>query len=162
MQKLPKGSLNMIFSWSHEIKILKEKVPNINLCKIGSTVQVDPYQINDRLPDSLYEIIKNNPIGEVVDYKMTDATGIGVIVRLTSGQEIWFFSHELLNLNNNLKNKKNYSSNELEEFKNIPNLKDQFLHNSNLDIYSTTKTIKELISPIRFVRWLIYSSKDIV
>ncbi len=67
----------------------------LNLIKIGSMVRVDLSMVRDRIPSGLIELLSSNSIGTVVDYKMTDGTGIGMIVRLSDGSINWFFSEEL-------------------------------------------------------------------
>ena len=42
------------------------------------------------------KILLDDPSGTVIDYKMTDGTGIGLVLKLSDGSFIWFFQDELL------------------------------------------------------------------
>ena len=75
---------------------MEEKFQNINLLEIGSIVPVDTAQIKDKLSPELSEVLKNDPLVTVTDYKMTDGTGIGVVVKLKNGKTTWFFQHEII------------------------------------------------------------------
>ncbi len=66
------------------------------LNKIGTSVRVDLDRIRDRVPGTLLKLLTNNPRGKVVDYKMTDGMGIGVVLELSDGSISWFFSEELI------------------------------------------------------------------
>ena len=61
----------------------------------GQQLKVDLEKVGDRLPDKLYEILSQNPIGELVGYKMVDGNQFGLVLKLKSGQSHWFFEEEL-------------------------------------------------------------------
>ncbi len=63
--------------------------------RIGSKVRVDLDNVNDRIPSSLASILKDDPRGTLVDYKMTDGMGIGFVLELSNGSKNWFFENEI-------------------------------------------------------------------
>ncbi len=65
-----------------------------NLTKIGAKIKIDPEKLRDRLPENLREKINSDPRGIVIDYKMTDGGGVGVIVKFSDGSTSWFFEEE--------------------------------------------------------------------
>ena len=65
------------------------------LMELGSTVEVDLLLVHDRIPDELLKLLIDNPVGTVIDYKMTDGSGTGVVLRLEDGSFNWFFYEEL-------------------------------------------------------------------
>ena len=68
----------------------------LTLSKIGSKVKVDLNRVIDRIPTRLVELLKKDPRGKVVDFKMTDATGLGVVLELSDGSTSWFFNDEVI------------------------------------------------------------------
>jgi len=60
---------------------------------IGSKVRVT--RVRDRIPADLVAALKADPIGTVRDFKMTDGTGVGVVVELGNGSTSWFFEDEV-------------------------------------------------------------------
>tara|TARA_B100000927_G_scaffold221158_1_gene181081 strand:+ start:305 stop:691 length:387 start_codon:yes stop_codon:yes gene_type:complete len=124
----------------------------LDLVKIGSPVNINVNLSKDRLSSKTLNAIKNSSSFKVKDFRLTDGKGIGVIVELSNGEEEWFFENEIEILN--------------EEGKIIPrdNVKENnnFITNLLEDLNYTPKTnVKELINPINFFSWLIYSLKDI-
>ena len=69
--------------------------------KIGKTVQVNLRNIQDRLPEKLIRKLSLNPEGMVVDYKMTDGQGVGLVLEFEDGTRSWFFQKELENFAKN-------------------------------------------------------------
>ncbi len=63
--------------------------------RIGSKVKIDLEKVKDRIPNSFREVLKLDPRCTLVDFKMTDGQGIGVIVELSNGTRGWFFSDEI-------------------------------------------------------------------
>ena len=59
--------------------------------KLGSKLKIDLDQVRDRIPSKLAQLIQENPRGTVVNYKMTDGQGIGVVLELSDGSKSWFF-----------------------------------------------------------------------
>jgi len=64
-----------------------------NAISIGSRVRVT--RVRDRIPATLVATLKDDPTGTVTDFKMTDATGVGVVVTLSNGSSCWFFEDEI-------------------------------------------------------------------
>jgi hypothetical protein len=60
---------------------------------IGSKVRVT--RVRDRIPANLVAVLKADPTGTVRDFKMTDGTGVGVVVELGNGATSWFFEDEV-------------------------------------------------------------------
>ena len=65
------------------------------LSRIGAQVKVELDLVKDRIPANLIQSLSVNPRGKVVDYKMTDGTGIGVVLELSDGTTSWFFNDEI-------------------------------------------------------------------
>jgi len=59
--------------------------------EIGQKVQV--FRLRDRVPDWLAN--KLGEVGTIEDFKMTDASGIGAVVRFDDRTQTWFFEDEL-------------------------------------------------------------------
>ena len=66
--------------------------------KKGEKLIIDLNEVKDRLPKKILEIIKNDPIVELVGYKMVDGNQFGLVVRLNNGKINWFFENELSEL----------------------------------------------------------------
>ena len=66
-----------------------------SLNRIGSKIKVDLESIRDRIPPNLANQLTKDPRGTIVDYKMTDGTGIGVVIKLSDGTQKWFFENEI-------------------------------------------------------------------
>ena len=61
----------------------------------GQNLRVDINQLKDRLPQNILEIIRKEPVVELVGYKMVDGNQFGLVVKLTNGEINWFFEKEL-------------------------------------------------------------------
>ncbi|MCT7970326.1 MULTISPECIES: DUF2862 domain-containing protein [Oscillatoriales] len=61
--------------------------------KIGQKVKVT--RLKERLSADTVAKIKANPVGTIKDFKMTDGSGVGVVVQLDSGITTWFFEDEV-------------------------------------------------------------------
>ncbi len=61
----------------------------------GQTLKVEINEVKDRLSENLVEIIRKDPIVELVGYKMVDGNQFGLVVKLSDGQVNWFFEKEL-------------------------------------------------------------------
>ena len=59
--------------------------------EIGQKVKV--YRLRDRVPGSVAE--KLAQVGTIKDYKMTDGSGIGVLVVFDDDFATWFFEDEI-------------------------------------------------------------------
>jgi len=124
----------------------------LDLVKIGSPVNINVNLSKDRLSSKTLNAIKESSSFKVKDFRLTDGKGVGVIVEFSNGDEEWFFENEIEILDDNGKiiprndtSEKNFSiSNLLKDLK-----------------YKPRTNVKELINPINFFSWLIYSLKDI-
>ena len=66
--------------------------------KKGQNLKVEIDEVKDRLPNNILEIIKKEPVVELVGYKMVDGNQFGLVVKLTNGEINWFFEKELSEL----------------------------------------------------------------
>ena len=121
--------------------------------EIGNSVQVNLEQSKDRLTKEIIDAINVSSVCKILDFKITDGKGIGVILQLSNGKEQWFFEDEidLLDENGNLLKKindneenNNFALNILERLK-----------------YEQKNKVSELLNPINFLLWLVVSFKDI-
>jgi len=124
----------------------------LDLVKIGSPVKINVSLSKDRLTSKTLNAIKESSNIKVKDFRLTDGKGVGVIVEFSNGQEEWFFENEIEILDENGKViPRVYTKDKNIFFSNIlKNLK-----------YNSKTNIKELINPLNFFSWLIYSLKDI-
>ena len=120
--------------------------------KIGKSVQINLELSRDRITKEIIEAINVSSVGKIIDFRITDGKGIGVILQLSNGKEQWFFEDEidLLDDNGNVirKNDKKVNSNFLFDF----------LRGLN---YENKNKVSELLNPINFFIWLVVSFKDI-
>ena len=61
----------------------------------GQNLRVEINEVKDRLPKEILEIIRKEPVVELVGYKMVDGNQFGLVVKLTNGLINWFFENEL-------------------------------------------------------------------
>ena len=61
----------------------------------GQNLRVEINEVKDRLPPKILEIIRNEPLVELVGYKMVDGNQFGLVVKLNNGKINWFFEKEL-------------------------------------------------------------------
>ena len=121
--------------------------------KIGNSVQVNLELSKDRLTKETIEAINVSSLGKIIDFRITDGKGIGVILQLSNGKEQWFFEDEIdiLDENGNVikrNNDKKENSNFIFDFSRGLN-------------YEIKNKVSELINPINFFIWLVASFKDI-
>ncbi len=124
----------------------------LDLVKVGSLVNINVNLSKDRLSSKTLNAIKDSTSFKVKDFRLTDGKGVGVIVEFSNGEEEWFFENEIEILD--------------ERGKIIPRddslEKNIFISNLLKDLkYKPRTNVKELINPINFFSWLIYSLKDI-
>ena len=67
----------------------------VALNRIGSNVKINLDRVRDRISSKLLSQLTSNPRGKILDYKMTDGYGIGVVVKLSDGSTSWFFEEEI-------------------------------------------------------------------
>ena len=125
----------------------------LNEAKIGDLVHVNIELSKDRLTKEIFDTINISPVGRITDFRITDGKGIGVVLQLSNGKEQWFFEDEidLLDEYGNIIEKINDTK------------KDKSLINEILNgvKYENKNKVSELINPINFFFWLIFSFKDI-
>ena len=61
----------------------------------GQNLRVEINEVKDRLPHKILEIIRKEPIVELVGYKMVDGNQFGLVVKLMNDEINWFFEKEL-------------------------------------------------------------------
>ncbi len=66
--------------------------------KKGQKLKIEIKEVKDRLPKNILDAIKNDPIVELVGYKMVDGNQFGLAVKLKAGEINWFFEKELTEL----------------------------------------------------------------
>ena len=124
----------------------------LDLVKIGSLVNINVNLSKDRLSSNTLNAIKESSSFKVKDFRLTDGKGVGVIVEFSNGEEEWFFENEIEILDD--KGKIIPREDTLERNISISNLLKDLK-------YKPRTNVKELINPINFFSWLIYSIKDI-
>ena len=63
--------------------------------KKGQKLKIEINEVKDRLPKNVLDIIRLDPIVELVGYKMVDGNQFGLVVKLKNGKINWFFEKEL-------------------------------------------------------------------
>ena len=121
--------------------------------KIGKSVQINLELSRDRITKEIIEAINVSSVGKIIDFRITDGQGIGVILQLSNGKEQWFFENEidLLDENGNLIKKFNDS-------KENKNLIFEILRRLK---YENKDNVSDLLNPMNFFLWLVVSFKDI-
>ena len=61
----------------------------------GQNLRVEINEVKDRLPQNILELIRTEPVVELVGYKMVDGNQFGLVVKLMNGEINWFFEKEL-------------------------------------------------------------------
>ena len=61
----------------------------------GQSLRVEINEVKDRLPQNILEVIRKEPLVELVGYKMVDGNEFGLVVKLNNGEINWFFEKEL-------------------------------------------------------------------
>ena len=125
----------------------------LDKAKIGNSVKVNLDLSKDRLTKEIIEALNYSSIGRIIDFRITDGKGIGVVLKLSNGKEQWFFEDEvdLLDKDGNVIKKFN-------DAKEKNNLLLNSLRGLN---YKNRNKVGELLNPINFLIWLIVSLKDI-
>ncbi len=123
----------------------------LDLVTIGSKVKINVDLSKDRLSNKTLEAIKVSSTCEVKEFRLTDGKGIGIFVELSNGEIEWFFENEIEILDNEgniIKREEKVENNFIKDL----------LENIS---YSKKSDFKNLINPLNFFSWLIYSFKDI-
>ena len=106
--------------------------------KIGNTVKVNLELTKDRLTKETIEALNISSNCSIIDFKITDGRGIGVILNLSNGKEEWFFENEIQILD---------EEGNIIEYTEIDNEKNNFLFSViNKVNYETKFKIKELLN----------------
>ena len=79
------------FEYISKLKMIDD---SSNLQK-GQYLRVEINEVKDRLPQNILEIIRKEPVVELVGYKMVDGNQFGLVVKLVNGEINWFFEKEL-------------------------------------------------------------------
>ena len=61
----------------------------------GQTLKVELTKVQERLSKNVLNQIQEDPIVELVGYKMVDGNQFGLAVKLKNGDVNWFFENEL-------------------------------------------------------------------
>ena len=125
----------------------------LDLVKIGSQVKVNVDLSKDRLSTKTIDAINLNPTCLVEDFRLTDGKGVGVVVKLSNGEKEWFFENEIQLLDENGKIIKR-----IEKVEKDNSFLTDLIENLK---YEPKQKPKELLNPLNFASWLIFSFKDI-
>jgi len=125
----------------------------LDLVKIGSKVKVNVDLSKDRLSTKTIDAINQNSTCLVKDLRLTDGKGFGVVVQLSNGEKEWFFENEIQLLDENGK-----IINRSEKVDKDYSFLTVLFENLN---YKSKQNPKDLINPLNFASWLIFSFKDI-
>ncbi|ABM72478.1 Hypothetical protein P9515_12711 [Prochlorococcus marinus str. MIT 9515] len=135
--------------------------------KIGSTVQIKLDLAKNRLEKESLKAIEASSICKIIDFKITDGKGIGVILKLSNGKEEWFFEEEIDVLDENgeiIEYIEILEENNLlfEIFNFIKIVSWTLLALIIPTDYKQKHKIKDLINPLNFLSWLLNSFKDVL
>ena len=123
----------------------------LDKAKIGNFVQVNLELSKDRLTKEIIDAVNVSSVAKIIDFRITDGKGIGVVLELSNKKEQWFFEDEIELLDED--------GNFIKEInKNENNLTLNFLNGLN---YENKNKVSELLNPINFFLWLVVSFKDI-
>ena len=128
-----------------------------SLIPIGSEVNIYKSKIKTDLPQSFLNNLPSKITAKVIDYKITDANGIGYVLMTENKLKIWIFSNEL-----NYEIRREYGINDLyikDRFNNKSMLMSQYIKEFELN---GNYKISYLLNPINFFKWSLYTFKDII
>ena len=129
------------------------KMSILDKAQIGNYVQVNLGLTKDRLNKEIIDAINISSVGIISDFRITDGKGIGVILELSNGKQQWFFEDEIDLLDENGNVMKIIDDNQEKN-----TLVSNFLTGLK---YENKKKVSELLNPINFFLWLVFSFKDI-
>ena len=135
--------------------------------EIGSTVQIKLDLAKKRLGKESIKAIEASSICKIIDFKITDGKGIGVILKLSNGKEEWFFEEEIDILDENgeiIENIEIVEESDLlfEIFNFIKIVSWTLLALIIPTEYKKTSKINNLLNPLNFLSWLLNSFKDVL
>ena len=138
----------------------------IEIAEIGSTVQIKLDLAKGRLTKESIKAIEASSRCKIIDFKITDGKGIGVILKLSNGREEWFFEEEIDILNENGEILENAEIEEeidllFEIFNFIKVVSWTLLALIIPTEYKLKSKIRDLLNPLNFFSWLLNSFKDI-
>ncbi len=61
----------------------------------GQALKIELTEVEDRLSKTVLNQVQEDPIVELVGYKMVDGNQFGLAVKLKNGEINWFFENEL-------------------------------------------------------------------
>ena len=125
----------------------------LDLVKIGSQVKINVDLSKDRLSIKTIDAINQNSTCLVEDFRLTDGKGVGVVVKLSNGEKEWFFENEIQLLDEDGK-----IINRTEKVEKANSFLIDFIENIK---YRPKQRPKDLLNPLNFASWLIFSFKDI-
>ena len=139
----------------------------IENAEIGSTVQIKLDLANKRLAKESIKAIEASPRCKIIDFKITDGKGIGVILKLSNGKEEWFFEEEIDLIDKYgdiISNVEIVEESDLifEIFNLVKIISWTLLALIIPTEYNKTSKIKNLLNPLNFLSWLLNSFKDVL
>ena len=117
----------------------------LSLAKIGSTVDINTEMIDETISTALKEHLKESPYGEVVGYKITDGVELGLILKLSNGENFWFFEREISSSNIDFNSNKYITNKRISAGTN----------------FNFSSNINEVLNPLNFIKWLKLSLNNI-
>ena len=135
--------------------------------EIGSTVQIKLDLAKKRLGKESIKAIESSSKCKIIDFKITDGKGIGVILKLSNGKEEWFFEEEIDVLD---ENGKIIENTEIVEESDLFNEIFNFIKIVSWTLlaliipteYKQKSNVKDLLNPLNFLSWLLNSFKDVL
>ena len=127
------------------------------LVEIHSDVQVDLSRLDlKRFSKDTLTALQEDPFGKVVDYKMTDGRGIGLVLKFNDGSVNWFFDYEIVkSIENQINDLYGNQEEDLNSSLNLPFIQNIPTPESNVKDYLY------ILNPFNFISWFIYSIKDV-
>ena len=139
----------------------------IEKAEIGSIVQIKLHLAKKRLTKEGIKAIEASSRCKIIDFKITDGKGIGVILKLSNGKEEWFFEDEIDILDENgdiIENTEIVEESDLlfEILNFIKKISWTLLALIIPTEYKQKSKIINLLNPLNFLSWLLNSFKDVL